>query len=80
MIARVLGAFVLEIGDDTETKLLCVPESDHHQDHLRSLSDLPDHAREELDAFFVSYRMLEPGEVQVVDHLGRDTVMNRWLR
>ena len=79
MIARVLGAFVLRIGGDVETKLLCVPEADHHQDHLRGLGDLPDNALEELDAFFVSYRMLEPGEVEVVDHLDRDTVMTRWL-
>ncbi len=79
MIARVLGAFVLQIGEDTETKLLCVPERDHHQDHLTKLSDLPDHALEELDAFFISYRMLEPGEIEVVDHLDRDTVVKRWL-
>lgn len=79
MIARVLGAFVLRIGEDTETKLLCVPERDHHQDHLRKLADLPDNALEELDSFFVAYRMLEPGDMEVVDHLDRDTVMDRWL-
>ena len=79
LIARVLGAFVLRIGEDTETKLLCVPERDHHQDHLHKLTDLPDHALEELDSFFVAHRMLEPGEIQVVDHLDRDTVVDRWL-
>ncbi len=79
IISRVLGAFVLSIGASTETKLLCVPERDHHQDHLNKLTDLPDHALEELDSFFVAYRMLEPGEMEVVDHLDRDSVVDRWL-
>jgi inorganic pyrophosphatase len=79
MIARVLGAFVLRIGEDTETKLLCVPERDHHQDHIRKLADLPANALEELDSFFVAYRMLEPGDMEVFDHLDRDTVIDRWL-
>lgn len=79
MIARVLGAFVLDIGGDVETKLLCVPDSDHHQDHLESIDDLPDNALDELDAFFVAYRMLEPGTMEVKAHLDRDTVIERWL-
>ncbi|QBR91222.1 inorganic diphosphatase [Nocardioides euryhalodurans] len=79
MIARVLGGFELRIGEDTETKILSVPESDHHQDHLRTLSDLPDNALEELDSFFVAYRMLEPGEMEVLRHLERDEVLRDWL-
>lgn len=79
MIARVIGGYVLRIGEETETKLLCVPERDHHQDHLRTLSDLPDNAVEELDSFFVAYRMLEPGEMEVLDHLDRDAAVQRWL-
>jgi inorganic pyrophosphatase len=79
MIAWVLGAFVLRIGADSETKLLCVPERDHHQDHLRNLTDLPDQALEELDSFFVAYRMLEPGDMEVDEHLDRDIVVDRWL-
>lgn len=79
LIARVLGAFVLRIGDDVETKLLCVPHSDHHQDHLRGISDLPDNALEELDAFFVAYRMLEPGSIDVEGHLSREEVLKLWL-
>ena len=79
MIARVIGGYVLRIGEETETKLLCVPERDHHQDHFRTLSDLSDNAVEELDSFFVAYRMLEPGEMEVLDHLDRDTAVERWL-
>jgi inorganic pyrophosphatase len=68
---RVLGSYLLEVGDEVETKLLCVPDRDHHQDHLRDLGDLPSNAREELDAFFESYRMLEAAKVRVVDHRDR---------
>ena len=68
---RVIGSYLLEVGDEVETKLLCVPERDHHQDHLQDLHDLPPNAREELDAFFESYRMLEAAKVGVVDHCDR---------
>jgi inorganic pyrophosphatase len=68
---RVIGSYLLEVGDEIETKLLCVPEHDHHQDHLRDLHDLPANARQELDAFFESYRMLEAAKVGVVDHRDR---------
>ncbi len=79
VVARVLGAFVIRTGEAIETKLLCVPDRDHHQDHLRELDDLPTNAVDELDAFFAAYRMLEPGKCEVVDHLGRDEVVREWL-
>lgn len=79
MIARVLGAYLLNIGDKHESKLICVPEGDHHQEHLRTLSDLPDSAVEELDAFFIAYRMLEPGEISVAEHQERDVVCRTLL-
>lgn len=68
---RVIGSYLLEVGDEVETKLLCVPDRDHHQDHLKDLHDLPPNARQELDAFFESYRMLEAAKVGVVDHRDR---------
>lgn len=73
LIARVLGAYLLRIGDQRETKLICVPSRDHHQDHLHELADLPENQREELDAFFVAYRMLEPGEITVLEQQDRET-------
>ena len=79
VVARVLGAFVIRTGEAIKTKLLCVSERDHHQNHLRGLDDLPTNALDELDAFFAAYRMLEPGTCQVVDHLGRDEVVREWL-
>jgi len=73
---RTIGAFVVESGDTAETKLICVPERDHHQDHLADLSDLPEKFIEELDAFFHAYRMLEPGPVKVLEHQGRDSALS----
>jgi inorganic pyrophosphatase len=72
---RVIGSYLVRSGDDEETKLVCVPERDHHQDHLQDLDDLPPNAREELDAFFESYRMLEEKKVSVLDHVGRERTL-----
>ncbi len=62
---RVLGSYLLAVGDLEETKLICVPEHDHHQDHLQDLGDLPANFLAELDAFFEAYRMLEEKGVEV---------------
>jgi inorganic pyrophosphatase len=74
---RILGSYVLEVGGDSETKLICVPDKDHHQAHLQDLTDLPPNEREELDAFFESYRMLESKSVSVVDHRDRADTLSR---
>ncbi len=68
---RVIGAYLLKVGDIEETKLLAVPERDHHHDHLEDIADLPPKFLEELDAFFTAYRMLEDPEVEVLEHLDR---------
>ena len=80
IICRAIGAFRLTVGDIEETKLICVPDSDHHQDHLTTLEDLPSNFREELDTFFESYRMLEAHEVHVLGHHGRDYAIEALLR
>ncbi len=72
---RVIGGYVLQVGDLDETKLLTVPERDHHGDHLTDLDDLPSAFLEELDAFFTAYRMLESPEVTVLRHLDRATAV-----
>lgn len=79
MWCRVLGAFVLDIGGDEETKLICVPHGDGDSEHLADLSDLPGSFIEELDAFFLAYRMLEPGGIQVRRHVDRVSTLT-WLR
>lgn len=68
---RVLGSYLLRVGDIEETKLICVPTADRQQDHLSDLDDLPDNTLEELDAFFEAYRMLESKDVTVVERRDR---------
>lgn len=75
MRCRVIGAYLLEVGGETETKLIVVPDKDHHADHLRDLGDLPTAFLDELDAFFAAYRMLESKGVEVRERQGRDTAV-----
>lgn len=72
---RVIGAFRVLTGGSPETKLICVPVHDHHQDHLIDLTDLPGNFIEELEAFFRTYRMLESGPVEVLEHQSRSAVL-----
>lgn len=72
MRCRVIGSYRLRVGDIEESKLVCVPVRDHHQDHLRDLADLSGSFRRELDAFFEAYRMLEEVPVEVLGHRGLD--------
>lgn len=72
---RVLGAYSLEVGGEAETKLIVVPEADHHADHLVDLDDLPEAFLDELDAFFTAYRMLESTSVEVRERRGRDAAV-----
>lgn len=75
MRCRVLGSFLLQVGDIEETKLIAVPLHDHHADHVRDLDDLPEAFLDELDAFFEAYRMLESKSVSVLEHQDRATTL-----
>ncbi|QZY27702.1 inorganic diphosphatase [Nocardioides coralli] len=79
MPCRVIGGYRLQVGEIVETKLVAVPERDHHGDHLRDLADLPPAFVEELDAFFTAYRMLEGPTVEVLEHLDRDGAVEALL-
>jgi inorganic pyrophosphatase len=72
---RVVGAYLLAVGDMLETKLIAVPERDHHSDHLKDLADLPPAFLEELDSFFEAYRMLEPVSVSVRERQDRASAL-----
>ncbi len=72
---RVVAGFLLQVGEIEETKLICVPLHDHHRDHLQGLEDLPQAFRDELDAFFEAYRMLEVKKVSVLEHQDRDAAV-----
>lgn len=46
-----IGAYALDVGEITETKLIVVPEADGHTAHLHDLSDLTQTFLDELNAF-----------------------------
>ena len=71
MRCRVIGSYLLQVGDVEETKLIAVAENDHHGDHISDLLEMPDAFLEELSAFFTAYRMLESKSVEVLDRHGR---------
>lgn len=77
VLCRVIGSFKLQVGDLRETKLLCVPDEDHHADHVRDLVDLPEPFLDELGAFFHAYRMLESEQVEVVERVDRSDTLSR---
>lgn len=75
---RVLGSFILRKGETEETQLICVPVSEHRQDHLVDLErDAPDSFVQELEAFFEAYRMLESEPVTVAARLGLSETLVR---
>lgn len=75
MRCRVLGSFLLQVGDIEETKLIAVPRRDRHSDHLSDLTDLPDAFLAELDGFFEAYRMLEDKGISVLEHQDLETTL-----
>ncbi|MBD8868876.1 inorganic diphosphatase [Nocardioides donggukensis] len=72
---RVIGSYLLRVGDVDETKLIAVPEADHHADHITDLLEMPEAFLEELGAFFHAYRMLESKSVEVLERHGRDAAV-----
>lgn len=58
---RLVGAFRLEIGEQTEDKVVGAAVSDPSYDDLAELDDLPTSARDEIAVFFEMYRRLEKG-------------------
>ena len=75
MVCQVVGAYLLDVGEITETKLIVVPEAGGHYAHLTDLFELNQTYLDELDAFFSAYRMLEDKKVSVRDRLGRSDAL-----
>ena len=61
--ARPIGVFRMRDEEGVDAKLLCVIDSDHRWDHVRELTDLPEHQIHEIAHFFEIYKDLEPGKM-----------------
>lgn len=69
VLSRVVGGLRLQIGDETEEKIISVAVSDPAYDDTHELDDLPVSVLREIEAFFEMYRSLEQGDTPEV--LGR---------
>ena len=59
--ARPIGVFNMTDDGGGDAKLLCVP-ADKRYDHIKSLADVPEQLKAEIQHFFERYKDLEPGK------------------
>lgn len=57
---RPVAVFWMHDEHGPDAKILCVQADDPRADHVRDLTDVPLHDREEISHFFATYRDLEP--------------------
>jgi inorganic pyrophosphatase len=62
ILARPVGVFWMQDEAGGDAKILCVPAGDPRWEHVRDLTDLPDHLRSEIRHFFEIYKALEPNK------------------
>jgi inorganic pyrophosphatase len=60
--ARAIGMFRMTDEKGGDDKVLCVPEADPRQEHLRDIHHLAEFDRLEIQHFFEVYKDLEPGK------------------
>ena len=63
--ARVLGYLELIDNGFTDEKVITVNATDPRYDHIKSISDLPEHTIEEIKEFFKTYKHLQAIKVDV---------------
>ena len=69
---RPIGVLVMEDDGGGDEKLLAVPCSrvTPRYDNIRTITDLPEIARQQIEHFFAHYKDLEPGKWVKIDHWG----------
>lgn len=70
--ARVIGVMHMEDGGEMDDKIIAVANDDPQFDHVKELSDMPQHVLDELTNFFSDYKNLEGKEVKVGELKGRE--------
>jgi inorganic pyrophosphatase len=73
--ARVIGVMHMEDGGENDDKLIAVAEGDMSVNHIKELSDLPQHTLDEIQNFFEYYKTLEKKEVSVSGFQDRQTAL-----
>lgn len=73
--ARVIGVMHMEDGGENDDKIIAVAEGDMSVDHVKEITDLPQHMLNEIENFFEYYKKLEHKEVNVHAFKNRETAI-----
>lgn len=73
--ARPIGVFVMYDEKGKDDKVLCVPISDPHWNHIHSLEEVPPHLLKEIEHFFNIYKELEEKKVSVEGWQGKEAAL-----
>lgn len=73
--SRPVGGLDMADEKGSDFKVLAVPTGDPRFDHIHTLRDLAPHTLLEIEAFFATYKLLEPKDIEV---LGWHEVDEAW--
>ncbi len=82
---RAIGMFRMRDEQGGDDKVICVPNDDPRQEHLRDIHHLPEYYKLEIQHFFTVYKDLEPGKsVEGATWVGRveaeQEIRTSWAR
>jgi inorganic pyrophosphatase len=65
--ARVIGVMQMMDGGEMDDKIIAVASNDMSVNHIKDISELPEHFFKELKNFFEDYKKLENKTVEVAE-------------